>query len=360
MRMIKKFVLISFLLTLIMTVSIYADDDTSLLLFETSHCLHCQEVKEILSEYSDLNEIQIVNIRTEMGSRLFKEKTTQFKAPKSVPMLIVEDTYVLIGKQAIVDWLEKPSQSTTDEGIILRAGSIALAGLIDGINPCALTMLIFLMTYLSFSSFNKGKKRILIVGMLYAITTFTVYFVIGLGLFTSLLYLRAIDYMLPTIYLITGIMALVLAWIHFRDYLNIKKDKGQPMKSQLSVAKKNKILQWIEKQLSKNKNIYITTIIIATGVSVFEFLCTGQIYLPTIAYMISFTNNSVVGIYYLLLYNFMFVLPIVVVTVMVILTQSIATASELLLNKTSHVKGLGTLFFAILASYMLWQFALIL
>jgi cytochrome c biogenesis protein CcdA len=48
-------------------------------------------------------------------------------------------------------------------------------------------------------------------------------------------------------------------------------------------------------------------------VSVFEFACTGQIYLPTIIYMLKLPGYRFSALGYLLLYNLMFIVPLIII-----------------------------------------------
>jgi hypothetical protein len=48
-------------------------------------------------------------------------------------------------------------------------------------------------------------------------------------------------------------------------------------------------------------------------VSVFELACTGQVYLPTIVFMTSVEELRLSALAYLILYNALFVLPLIVV-----------------------------------------------
>jgi cytochrome c biogenesis protein CcdA len=48
-------------------------------------------------------------------------------------------------------------------------------------------------------------------------------------------------------------------------------------------------------------------------VSILEAVCTGQVYLPTIAYVLKRTHLWVEALGYLLLYNIMFIAPLFVV-----------------------------------------------
>ncbi len=63
----------------------------------------------------------------------------------------------------------------------LRWLPVFLAGLLDGINPCAFTTLIFLISYLRLA--GKKGKQILFIGGSFTLAVFLTYFLVGLGAF---------------------------------------------------------------------------------------------------------------------------------------------------------------------------------
>ncbi|HIH26888.1 MAG TPA: hypothetical protein HA256_02665, partial [Methanoregulaceae archaeon] len=70
-------------------------------------------------------------------------------------------------------------------GSTLTIPLVIAAALVDGINPCAFAVLIFLM--LSLMSLD-SRKRMLMVGSVFIIAVFLFYFFSGLGLFSVIQY----------------------------------------------------------------------------------------------------------------------------------------------------------------------------
>ena len=60
---------------------------------------------------------------------------------------------------------------------------VTIAGIVDGINPCAISMLVLLLTYLII--FAKREDRVLKTGLLYASTIYLTYLTIGLFFYKS-------------------------------------------------------------------------------------------------------------------------------------------------------------------------------
>jgi len=63
-------------------------------------------------------------------------------------------------------------------GGIVSFPIVTLAGIMDGINPCAIGMLIMLLGYLIV--FAKKPERVLKTGVLYIGTIYVTYFILGL------------------------------------------------------------------------------------------------------------------------------------------------------------------------------------
>jgi cytochrome c biogenesis protein CcdA len=79
--------------------------------------------------------------------------------------------------------------------------------------------------------------------------------------------------------------------------------------------------------------------VIITGftVSIIELACTGQVYLPTIAYMIQ-TDSSTLGIRSLLIYNAGFILPLIGVFGAVYAGLSSSALSRFFTGKIHYAK----------------------
>lgn len=179
---------------------------------------------------------------------------------------------------------------------------ITVAGLVDGINPCAIGMMVMLLGYLLV--FAKKPERVLRTGLLYISTVFVTYLVVGLGLYTLVssidlsLYAKILNY---TIALILGIAGL----IQLKDFLGI--EAGPHLR--IPTASSTRLQQLVERVS------YPTTVLLAILVTLLETPCSLPIYVGT-ATILSQSGMSfplVVG--YFLYYNFLFVLPLLVVLI---------------------------------------------
>jgi len=226
---------------------------------------------------------------------------------------------------------------------------VGLAGLVDGINPCAFATMIFFITYLSSS--GRNRKQILAVGISFTVGVFLTYFLLGMGLYRGFQSLSGVDAIASLIYPITGVVALIFGILSLYDYQKIKAQKKGEQVLQLPKPIKKLTGRFIKHQVQVS---YLTVLAVFTGIgiSLFEFLCTGQIYLPTIIVMTGVSEHQTEATLYLLLYNVMFILPLIVIFTWVYYGSGSDKLQEVLNRRRATIKLLTALMFFVLAGVM--------
>jgi cytochrome c biogenesis protein CcdA/thiol-disulfide isomerase/thioredoxin len=190
------------------------------------------------------------------------------------------------------------------------AWGVAAAGLLDGINPCALAVLVFFVSYLAFV--GRRKWEILAVGAAYTLADFLVYFLIGAGALSFLMSLKALPAVSRVLYWLAVAAGLVLAVLNFRDWLKARRGDFAGMGLQLSTKAKQRIHKVIRERMGTGP---LVAGAFAAGLltSILEFACTGQVYLPTIAFVSQMAGERLRAYWLLLLYNLAFEIPMVAV-----------------------------------------------
>lgn len=226
---------------------------------------------------------------------------------------------------------------------------VALGGLIDGINPCAFATLIFLISYLTMM----GSKRneILKVGLGFTGSVFITYFLIGIGLTSFIQKFSFIPSLSRGIYLFASTFAIIMGVFSFRDYLLWKKGKEKEMKLQLPKSLKKLIHKSI-KGIDFSSYQFLGAILLGFIISFFEFTCTGQVYLPTIIFVMGIAELQRNALFYLLLYNFAFITPLFLVFLLFYLGVSQRRLSLFLQRRGSAVKLFTSVFFLFLGTSM--------
>jgi cytochrome c biogenesis protein CcdA len=232
------------------------------------------------------------------------------------------------------------------------SGMVVLgAGLIDGINPCAFVVLIFLVSYLYYV--GRGRNEILIAGLFFAIGIFGAYLAMGTGLLGAVGYLESISKIFqlvfyPAMAVFTGILAVLSILDFYRMHY-----KGKKAVLELSAGLKKKTHDIIRKN-ARAKTIWIASLVTGVLVSFVEFMCTGQVYLPTIVYVINSAGVSADALGFLVIYNLGFTVPVIAITLIAYFSSSTKKIQEYMTSTNAAAKiklimgALFTVFFIIM------------
>ncbi|MFA5934488.1 MAG: cytochrome c biogenesis protein CcdA [Candidatus Paceibacterota bacterium] len=194
---------------------------------------------------------------------------------------------------------------------------IAIAALVDSVNPCAFSVLFLTIAFL----FGMGKSRqnILKAGFLYIFGIFLTYVLIGLGLLKVLSFFNIPNFMSRV-----GASAIILfgAVGLINEFL-----PNFPIKLKIPNFAYGKIAVFIEK----------ATLPAAFGlgflVGLFEFPCTGGPYLFVLG-LLHDQNNFFKGLVYLLFYNLIFVSPLFIILLI--------SANKRILNNVDAIRRAET------------------
>ena len=178
---------------------------------------------------------------------------------------------------------------------------IITTALVDSINPCAIGVLILLISTLL--TMSHDKKRMLIVGSIYIAAIYIVYFLAGIGL---LLFIQRLNIAQP-LSIFVGSLVIILGLIEIKDFFWYGRG--------FSLAIPSRYIKYIEEHAK-----HITTsaaIILGAFVAAVELPCTGGPYLAITTWIAQSNTLPVKALYYLLVYNFIFILPLLVILAMV-------------------------------------------
>jgi len=186
---------------------------------------------------------------------------------------------------------------------------IFVAGLVDGINPCAFTTLLFFMSYLALR--GGSRKRMAIAGLAFAAGVFLSYLLIGFGLFSAIRLGGRLQSLRLALRIVVSVITAVFCALSVRDIVMLRRGRHTSLTLQLPGRLRLKINESIRSGLGSRAFI---AGVFGTGmlVSVLELACTGQVYFPAISFMVR-TDASALGIGSLLLYNLAFITPLLAV-----------------------------------------------
>ncbi len=229
--------------------------------------------------------------------------------------------------------------------------TVFLAGLLDGINPCAFTTLIFLISYLRLLG-RKGRD-ILKIGGSFTFSVFLSYFLMGLGMFQALRLADSFQLVSSLLRWLMVLMLLFLSVLSFLDYRKVKKGSPEDSLLQLSDDTKKRIHRVVRKS-SRSSMLILSSITAGFLISLYELGCTGQIYLPMIVYMVK-THPALRTVCPLLLYNTGFILPLGLVFFLFYKGSDSETFALIFRRHLGKIRIITSLFFLCLALFLIFR-----
>ena len=370
----KKLKILLFSLLILLPISVSAKEKVNLYLFHSETCVHCQAeikyLKELEKKYDNL-KIHLYEVdRHKDNAEIMNNVKKQLKIDSpNVPFTVIGNYYYIGFSDGIGDGIEElvkkfSNESETDmvkpilEGkevpklkmvngdintinvagkeinpkeLSLPVLSVVL-GAIDGFNPCAMWVLIFLISML----FNmKDRKKMWFLGITFLTTSAIIYMLFmfaWLGIATTLL--TKVTWFR---YLI-ALVALIGAFLNLKGfYKSIKEGTGCEV---VDKNKRKKIMGKIKKITSEKSFILaiLGVIVLAASVNVIELACSAGI--PVLFTNVLALNNTTTlqTIIYVAIYILFFLIDDIIVFLIAMLTLNIKAISTRY-TKYSHLIG---------------------
>jgi cytochrome c biogenesis protein CcdA len=312
--------------------------------FGSPTCGECMEIKETIlfplaKENAVKIDLRIYDVDSDTGFKKMTKLEDQFRVKATASIeLFFPDTF-LIGDADIkkhahrmieyrlmhpekwmkIDAVARQDSLSFAESLKKKFNefsflSIFAAGIIDGINPCAIATMIFLVSFLA--TRRRSRREILTIGLCFTIAVFFTYLLLGIGAFRAITALEHYRWLSKAIRWSAVGLALVVGIISFVDAFRYKKSrKTQDIALQLPKAVKILVHKVISGNLSGTQ-LVMGAIVTGFLVTLLEAVCTGQVYLPTIILMTKHEGLKLTGWLYLVFYNVLFVIPLLIVMVL--------------------------------------------
>ena len=213
---------------------------------------------------------------------------------------------------------------------------VGVAALIDSINPCAFGILLLTIAFLL--TLQKTRASILKIGGMYILGLLTVYFLIGLGMLQAL-------HLFNTPHFMAKVGAALLIVLGSINLIN-EFFPAFPVKLKIPQAAHTKIA------LLMNKATLPAVFVLGMLVGLCEFPCTGGPYLMVLG-LLHDQGTYFSGVGYLLLYNLIFILPLVIILLLASEGTLIAKVQEWKRSQTKHMRVWGGVAMIILGSLIL-------
>ncbi|MFH1386746.1 MAG: hypothetical protein ABIH50_03670 [bacterium] len=296
------------------------------------------------------------------------EEKYQTTCPES-PVIFIRDR-LLSGKKEISDKLEAEIAKgaapwpeaglrgiNSEQKIKERFHSFDLlvvgaAGLVDGINPCAFATIVFFISFLGF--IGRRKREILLAGSFFSVAVFITYLLIGLGAFNFLRSLGSFSWLSRSVYYAVGGLAIVFGCISLYDYYRVRVGRGEGIILRLPLGIQ-KAIHSVIRANATSKRIAAAALVTGFSVTLLEVVCTGQLYLPTIVWLVKAPGFEPKALGYLVFYNLMFILPLVIVFILTYFGVASDRFGRLMKGRLGMIKLLAAALFFSLGVLLLFR-----
>lgn len=286
--------------------------DSVILYFSTASCTDCSEVKSLLKKMTDEQTtkkplvIHEFNIAEGDNVVLLQKLFTIYDVAsdkQQVPIVFFSGGY-LSGAKAVTQGLEQKwkddeltgfnlenilsddvsgQEENKDQASFKTYIGLAVAGFINGVNPCGASMLLMLLAAIAMSG-----RSVIKTGCAYLAGKFAAYCAMGMGLYKLFMAIGQ-DIFFSISNVLTWIFAAVffiLAILYLVDFVNVKRKQYGKIRMQLPTALRKWNHERIEKASKINAKWMIpAAVVLGIVISAGEFFCTGQVYLAAILYM---------------------------------------------------------------------------
>lgn len=172
---------------------------------------------------------------------------------------------------------------------------IITTGFLDGINPCAIAVLIFFIAFLF--TLQRTLGHIFKLGAVYIVVIYLTYLGIGLGLF-EIVHLFGQPHLVGKV---ASWLLIVLGLVNVKDYFA----PHLPFHLRIPKFSEKTLKIWLTKATLP------AVVVAAFLVGLCTFPCSGSIYVVVVSLLAS-KMTYFKGLLYLLLYNLMFVVPLII------------------------------------------------
>lgn len=385
--------LLIFLITLFIFLPITVSAETNEIdihLFYSSTCPHCSDEKEFLNELVKNDpsiKVHLYQVNGNEENSALLDKVQQLIKGESpyVPYTVIGSKYRVgfnksteleieniiksyknegyvdivggiidgsITEENIDEYLGKADVEVDDDVEVPLLGKVdpkdvslpllaIVIGFVDGFNPCAMWILIFLISMLLGM---KDRKRMWYLGSLFIFASASVYLLFMLAWLKIVIQVSSIKW----VQIIIAIVALIGSFINIRSYLKErKKDSG----CQVVDDKKRKKIIGSIKKFTREKSLLLASIgivLLAISVNIVELACSAG--LPVLFTNILAINevNATMSNLYILIYILFFMLDDLIIFIIAMVTLQVTGVTTKYTKYTHLIGGLIMLLIGLL------------
>jgi len=324
--LVKRFFLVAIFSFFMSSVSFAETPEATL--YYGNGCPHCSKVSKYIEDKNiDISLVKKEIYQNSENAKEFNEVCESHEIglyKRGVPFLYAEDQ-CLIGSSEIIGYLKKYEEKEINEttqnipdpkSSFLGAGKLTIplllgAAIVDAVNPCAFAVLLILMTTILVSG---ERKRALFSGIAFSFSIFISYFLMGLGLYSVI---SSIEFSIVFTRIIGGV-AILMGLFNLKDFFWY----GKGFLMEVPLAWRPQM-----KKLIRSITGPVGAFFIGFLVSLFLLPCTSGPYIVIVS-MLGQKETYFTAVYLLLLYNLIFVFPMLGITIGAYYGMNIEKAEE--------------------------------
>ncbi len=188
---------------------------------------------KITIKYYDVNDVESYNFL------LGLEENYRVSASNMLPVFFFKGGFVngegdveenlrrLIKYKGSAIESDKPAVSKVDLVQRFRAITplaLIAVGLLDGVNPCAVTVIVFFISFLAVQGYR--KQEIAIIGLLFIAAVYFTYVMIGFGLLGFLYKMQSFYMVTKVINITVGTISILFSMYALYDFIQYKRTKS--------------------------------------------------------------------------------------------------------------------------------------
>jgi len=209
------------------------------------------------------------------------------------------------------------------------APAVFLGGMVDGINPCAIAMAVFLIVMLT--KLGHDRTALLAAGGAFAAAVFLTYFLIGMAVLKSISLFGSRQLAGQLLNGAVGLAALAFAGLQVRDVVRLRAGGGtRDVTMQMPLKFKQLSHKFVREGLARPA-VIVGAATAGMLVTLLEAVCTGQMYVPVLAAVANTPALRPRALELLTIYNLGFVFPLLVILAMTyqgVTSESLAASAK--------------------------------
>ena len=278
-------------------------------------------LKDYFDKYPDLNFPKLIVYQDSMDENI---KTYQVKVDDAVKECDIKTSI----SDCITSKVKKKNalQKFIESSFLLL---IITTGFLAGIHPCTIAVLLFFVAFLF--TLHRTRAGIFKIGLTYIIGVFLAYFFIGLGLLKAIILFEQ-----PHAFArIAAFAVIILGLVNIKEFFWY----GKWISLGIPHASKKYIIGLVHKAPIP------AALILGMLVGLCSFGCTAGIYFSILGLLLT---KATQGFFYLLMYNIMFILPLIIILIIASNRNVVEKMEKLEESEKKYVKLIAGIIMIIL------------